>query len=38
LHVQAARISRDMYETYVVERFHLIKRLGASALEVEPAV
>jgi hypothetical protein len=38
LHIQAARISRDMYETYVVERFHLIKRPGASALEVEPAV
>jgi hypothetical protein len=36
LHLQAARIARDMYESYVVERYHLIKRSGMEVPEVQP--
>lgn len=36
LHLQAARISHDMYDSYVVERYNLIKRRDAGEPEVQP--
>lgn len=34
LHLHAARIARDTYDSYVVERYQLIKRPGADAPEI----